>query len=90
MEGIRKALNEFANSLILMAKSVTSIINRTLSKKDKKEFLLGPHYTNYRCDKCDCSLVMCKNTANSIYYQCINCGKIHKANKGKILGRFKQ
>ena len=89
MDNLRYAFLNLSKSILHTSK----IISKTFGQlfKHENEHLVNPiNFTKYKCDKCGSMLLLCKNEPNAIYYQCINCGKIHKANKGKILGRFKQ
>ena len=43
--------------------------------------------TNYKCN-CGCNLVILEHTESEIIYVCINCDKIYKAKKNRVLGRF--
>lgn len=46
-------------------------------------------WTNYHCTSCGCNLIIKEHNAQKIYYECINCGKIHKSYKNNHYGGFK-
>ena len=74
---LRNIGNTFA---IVFAKGFNN--SQTLIKIDV------PHLTKYHCTSCGCSLVVTGHDENFIFYLCLGCGKIHKARKNKVLGRF--
>ena len=47
-----------------------------------------PKLTNYHCNKCGCRLIIVEHNQKEIIYECMGCGKIHKAYKNRLLGRF--
>lgn len=46
------------------------------------------HLTRYCCSRCNGTLILKGHDGKSIFYQCVVCGKTHKAYKNNVLGRF--
>ena len=46
--------------------------------------------TKYSCDVCQSMLILVGHNSDEIIYKCGSCGKIHKAKKGNVLGRFRK
>lgn len=44
--------------------------------------------TKYHCDRCNGTLIIVGHNSIEIIYECLGCGKIHKARKNRLLGRF--
>ena len=44
--------------------------------------------TNYTCNSCGGRLAIEDHDADEIFYICCSCGKLHKAHKNQVLGRF--
>lgn len=47
-----------------------------------------PAVTKYHCNKCNGTLIIVDHNSTKIIYECLGCGKIHKASKDRVLGRF--
>ena len=47
-----------------------------------------PPLTKYTCSRCNGRLSLEDHNKTTIFYRCLVCGKIHKARKNRVLGRF--
>ena len=75
---------EIANAIKGVAKAFANVF------KGNNDLPTLPSYqlTRYTCNKCGGRLSIMGHNSSEIIYVCTGCGKIHKAKKGKVLGRF--
>lgn len=75
---------KIANAL----KCVANAFANVFKGNDDLPKLPSYHLTRYTCNKCGSRLIISGHTSSEIIYTCGGCGKIHKAKKGKVFGRF--
>lgn len=78
------SFEKIANALKCVANAFANVF------KGNDDLPKLPSYplTRYTCNKCGGRLSIMGHNSLEIIYVCTGCGKIHKAKKGKILGRF--
>lgn len=79
---MNQAVKNFQQAIRNLGNAFVSLFQKTGLQVDLK-------WTNYNCTSCGCTLIIKEHTQDTIYYECYNCGKIHKAPKNRVLGRFK-
>lgn len=79
------SLVEAAQNLKKAFESFGHIIALTWNPLLRKEYI---RLTKYYCSSCGNVLGIYSHNNAEIIYKCVHCGKLHKAKKNRVLGRF--
>lgn len=85
-----KAFEKLCHGLLQLCKVFAINLGNAFNKTFESTTLQldMPNLTNYHCSKCGCRLIIAEHNQKEIIYECMGCGKIHKAYKNRLLGRF--
>lgn len=78
------AFEKIANAI----KGLANAFHKVFTKNNRLLILPSYPLTRYTCNKCGSRLIITGHNSSEINYVCTGCGKIHKARKGKVFGRF--